>query len=168
MFSQTVEYALRVVVYLASLDGKPATTKQIAAVTKVPEGYLAKVLQGLGRAGLVLSQRGLHGGSILALSPEKLNIYDVIEAVQPIQRIRSCPLSLQSHGVKLCALHKRLDDAMAEVERVFRQSTIAELLTEPTNSKPLCEHGEVPRDRFAARRELRSAAASGSNGGRRR
>ena len=45
MFSQTVEYALRVVVYLAGLNGLPATTRQIAGCTKVPEGYLAKVLQ---------------------------------------------------------------------------------------------------------------------------
>jgi Rrf2 family nitric oxide-sensitive transcriptional repressor len=138
MFSQTVEYALRVVVYLAGLDGLPATTKQIAGCTKVPEGYLAKVLQGLSRAGLIQSQRGLHGGSVLALSPDKLSVYDIIEAVQPIQRIRFCPLNLNSHGVKLCALHRRLDDAMAMVERAFRESTIADLLTQ-SGSKPLCD-----------------------------
>jgi Rrf2 family protein len=139
MFSQTVEYALRVVVYLASLNAAPATTRQIAAVTKVPEGYLAKVLQGLGRAGLIQSQRGLHGGSVLALAPEKLSLYDVIEAVQPIQRIRFCPLTLDSHGVKLCALHKRLDEAMAMVERAFREATIAELLVEPCAVRPLSD-----------------------------
>jgi Rrf2 family protein len=146
MFSQTVEYALRVVVYLASLDGVPATTRQIAVVTKVPEGYLAKVLQGLSRAGLIQSQRGLHGGSVLALSADKLSVYDVIEAVQPIQRIRSCPLNLKSHGVKLCPLHKRLDDAMAMVERAFRESTIAELLLQTNGSKPLCDVVDQPTE----------------------
>jgi Rrf2 family transcriptional regulator, nitric oxide-sensitive transcriptional repressor len=145
VFSQTVEYALRVVVYLASLKGVPATTKQIAGVTKVPEGYLAKVLQGLGRAGLIQSQRGLHGGSVLALPPDKLSVYDVIEAVQPIQRIRLCPLNLKSHGTKLCSLHKRLDDAMAMVERAFREASLADLLAECTSSKPLCETEEPPR-----------------------
>lgn len=139
MFSQTVEYALRVVIYLASLSGAPATTRQIASVTKVPEGYLAKVLQGLSRAGLIQSQRGLHGGSVLALSPDKLSMYDVIEAVQPIQRIRTCPLSLKSHGIRLCALHQRLDDAMALVERACREATIASLLEEGTGCRPLCE-----------------------------
>src|SRR6476469_318645 len=120
MFSQTVEYALRVVVYLARLDHLPATTKQIAAVTRVPEGYLAKVLQGLGRSGLVHSQRGLHGGSVLALTPDKLSVYDVIEAVQPIQRIHACPLNIPSHCGKLCTLHRRLDEAMAVVQKTFR------------------------------------------------
>ncbi len=159
MFSQTVEYALRVIVYLGSLEGVPAVTRQIAAVTQVPEGYLAKVLQGLSRAGLVQSQRGLHGGSILALPPEKLSVYDVIEAVQPIQRIRSCPLGLPSHGSRLCPLHRRLDDAMAMVEKACRESTIADLLSEPTFSKPLCDaskESNVPRR--AAKREPRVSA----------
>src|ERR1041384_8003246 len=98
MISRTAEYALRVIVQLASLEGKPATTRQIAQATRVPEGYLAKVLQSLGRAGLIRSQRGLRGGSILVRLPEQISIYDVIDSVDPIQRIRSCPLGLKSHG----------------------------------------------------------------------
>lgn len=139
MFSQTAEYALRIVVYLASLNGRPATIRQIAIVTKVPEGYLAKVLQALGRAKILSSQRGLHGGSTLSRPAERISVYDVMEAVAPIQRITTCPLGLKSHGGNLCPLHRRLDDAMASVERAFRDSTIADLLAEPTSSTPLCE-----------------------------
>jgi Rrf2 family protein len=145
MFSQTAEYALRIVVYLASLGGKPATIRQISVVTKVPEGYLAKVLQSLSRARILSSQRGLHGGSTLSRPAEQISVFDVMEAVAPIQRITTCPLGLKSHGVNLCPLHRRLDDAMASVERAFRDSTIADLLAEPTTSTPLCE-GPVARD----------------------
>src|SRR3954470_11607335 len=115
MFSQTAEYALRVIVFLGTLRGAPATTKQIAAATRVPEGYLAKILQSLGRAGLVQSQRGLHGGSVLARDPAEVTIYDVVTASSPLPRIRTCPLGLPSHGTKLCAVHRRLDDALAMV-----------------------------------------------------
>src|ERR1041385_6153773 len=66
MFSQTSEYALRVVVYLGSLGDRPATIPQIAAATRAPAGYLAKVLRNLAIRGIVRSQRGLHGGSVLA------------------------------------------------------------------------------------------------------
>jgi Rrf2 family transcriptional regulator, nitric oxide-sensitive transcriptional repressor len=137
MFSQTAEYALRVVVFIGTLRGEPATTKQIAAATRVPEGYLAKILQSLSRAGLVQSQRGLHGGSVLGRDPVGITIYDVVTAISPLPRIRTCPLDLPSHGTKLCPVHRRLDDAMAMVEKVFRDSTIAELLAEPTTSIPL-------------------------------
>ena len=85
------------------------------------------------------SQRGLHGGFTLLPAPQDLTVWQVIEAVDPLQRIRSCPLGLKSHGVNLCPMHRRLDDAMAMVEQAFRASTVAELLAEPTLSKPLCE-----------------------------
>ena len=142
MFSQTLEYALRVVAYLATRGDSPATTRQIAAATKVPESYLSKVIQGLSRAGLVSSQRGLHGGSVLAKPPEELTLFDVAEAIDPIPRIKTCPLGLKSHGTQLCPVHKRLDHAMDLVEKVFRESTIADLMAEPSASTPLCETGE--------------------------
>ena len=94
MFSQTAEYALRAVVALADGGGKPLTTQQIAGMTKVPANYLAKVLQSLGRAGIVSSQRGLGGGSVLARPAAEISVYEVIEAVDSIQRIRTCPLGL--------------------------------------------------------------------------
>jgi hypothetical protein len=58
--------------------------------------------------------------------------------VEPFKRIRSCPLELESHRTKLCPLHKRLDDALAMIERAFKDTTVAEILAEPTTSKPLC------------------------------
>jgi len=143
MISQTAEYALRAIVYLADQDAAQ-TTQQIAKVTRVPAGYLSKVMQSLARAGLVHSQRGLHGGFVLARPPEDLTVWEVLEAVDPIQRIRSCPLGLKSHGVNLCPMHRRLDDAMAMVEKAFRNSTVRELLDEPTTSKPLCPFPNLP------------------------
>ena len=137
MFSQTAEYALRVVVFVGTLRGEPATTRQIAAATRVPEGYLAKILQSLGRAGLVKSQRGLHGGSVLSRDPKDVSVYDVVTAISPLPRILTCPLGLASHGTRLCPVHRRLDDAVAMVEKSFRESSIADLLAEPTTSIPL-------------------------------
>ncbi|HEY3787784.1 MAG TPA: hypothetical protein VGL71_02965, partial [Urbifossiella sp.] len=53
--------------------------------------------------------------------------------------ITTCPLGLRTHGIRLCPLHKRLDDAIASVESAFRNSTLAEVLAEPSESVPLCE-----------------------------
>jgi Rrf2 family transcriptional regulator, nitric oxide-sensitive transcriptional repressor len=139
MFSQTVEYALRAVVCLAQHAPEARTTEQIAAATKVPRAYLAKVLQGLARGGVVQSQRGVYGGVQLAKTPEELTILEVVNAVDPIQRIAHCPLEIASHGVRLCPLHRRVDNALALVEDAFRRSTLAELLAEPTTSVPLCD-----------------------------
>jgi DNA-binding IscR family transcriptional regulator len=51
-------------------------------------------------------------------------------AVERLGRIRQCPLGLTAHGVRLCPLHKRLDNALAMVEDAFRQTTLAEILAD--------------------------------------
>jgi Rrf2 family protein len=139
MFSQKVEYALRAVVHLAHEAPAARTTEQIAAATRVPPAYLAKVLQALTHAGVVRSQRGIGGGISLARPPARLTLLEVVNAVDPIRRIKECPLGLASHGVRLCPLHKRLDAALASVEDAFRRTTLAEILAEPTGSVPLCD-----------------------------
>lgn len=139
MFSQTVEYALRAVVNLAMRSPEPQTTADIARATQVPSAYLSKVLQGLKEKGIVKLQRGVGGGVSLAHSPEHLTILDIVNAVDPIQRIRHCPLELKSHGVQLCALHQRMDLALLSMETAFRSTTLAELLRDPNPSVPLCD-----------------------------
>src|SRR5206468_3435592 len=101
----------RAMVYLAD-HADAQTTPQIAEVTHVPAPYLAKILQSLSREGLVKSQRGVHGGFSLGLPATQTTIWDVVQAVDPIKRIKSCPLDLAAHKTKLCPLHKRLDDAL--------------------------------------------------------
>ena len=142
MLSQTVEYALRAIVYLANEIPRPQTVEQIADRTLVPPAYLSKVLQNLGRGGIVSSQRGVKGGFQLLIPPDKLTVLQVVNSVDPLQRIKECPLGLSTHGSNLCPLHRRLDDALAELERAFTGTTIAEILSEPGRSVPLCESPE--------------------------
>ncbi|MCA9085256.1 MAG: Rrf2 family transcriptional regulator [Planctomycetaceae bacterium] len=142
MLSQTVEYALRAVVFLAQNSDSAQTTQRIADSTKVPAAYLAKVLQGLREKQLVRLQRGIGGGVTLASDISTLTILDVVNAVDPIKRITTCPLELQGHGGRLCALHRRMDDAIMQMEEAFRSTTLAELLDEPNPSVPLCDATE--------------------------
>lgn len=128
IFSQTSEYALRAMVELALYPSSPLTSQQIAETTKVPAGYLSKVLQSLGRANLVSSQRGLHGGYALTRSASTITVLDVVNAVDPIQRITCCPLDLKEHGDKLCVLHQRMDSAIGKMEASLGESTIEDLL----------------------------------------
>ena len=139
MLSQTVEYALRAVVHLAMRAPDPQTTAAIAEVTKVPPAYLAKVLQGLKEKSIVHLQRGIGGGVSLAQSADTLTILDVVNAVDPIQRIKHCPLDLKSHGTRLCALHFRMDKALQSMEEAFRSTTLSDLLRDENPSLPLCE-----------------------------
>ena len=157
MISQTVEYALRAIVTIAQHEGRPCTARQISEITKVPSAYLSKLMQGLVRSGLVRSQRGLHGGFVLEKRPEELTIWAIVDVVEPIQRIHECPLGIQEHGATLCPLHRRLDTAMETIETMFRETTVAEVLSPSGSVTPLCETNnlvnlEVGRDRDKRKR----------------
>lgn len=130
MFSQTVEYALRAMVCLASGDHTPYTSQVISGRTRLPGGYLSKVLRDLVLAKLVTSQRGPNGGFLIAREPGQISILDVVNAVDPIKRITHCPMGNPAH-VRLCTLHERLDTAMGQVETALGATTLAELLNEP-------------------------------------
>lgn len=138
VFSRTAEYALRAIVWLAANAEKPRTTREIAAAARIPGGYLSKVMQTLADAGLVNSQRGLGGGFVLARPAAALTVLEVIDAVDPIRRIESCPLGLRSHAERLCALHRRLDEALEMIRAAFASCTVADLLA-GEGAPPLCE-----------------------------
>lgn len=138
MFSKTVEYALRAMAHLVGCDvaGQGGQNlEQIAARTEVPLAYLSKVLQNLGRAGLVISQRGIGGGFRLARSAESITILEVVNAVEPVQRITTCPLGLAAHGTNLCPLHAKMDAALEFIEAQFADTTLAELVGDTTQNK---------------------------------
>lgn len=155
MISQTVEYALRAVIQLASIAPAASTTADLARITQVPPAYLVKVLQALVKADIVSSHRGAGGGVSLAHSPEELTILDIVSATDPIQRIRTCPLDLATHGVKLCPLHRRLDAALAQVESAFHNTTLAEVVGDSSRIKPLCEIETRKRPRAPIRGRAR-------------
>ncbi len=139
MLSQTVEYALRAIVCLANEAPAAQTNVQLAEVTKVPAAYLSKVMASLNRAGLVRSQRGPNGGFTLSEAPEDLVLLEVVNAVDPLQRIEKCPLGIEGHGTRLCALHRHMDHVIATVEESFASTTLADILAENTGSTPLCD-----------------------------
>jgi Rrf2 family protein len=142
MLPKTAEYALRAVVWLANEPDETDSADNLAERTKVPRRYLHKVLQDLVRAKLVRSQPGPGGGYGLAQKPEKITILDVVNAVAPLERIRSCPLGLPSH-TRLCPLHKELDKVYAATEAALGRVTIAELLKSTSQIVPLCDVARI-------------------------
>jgi Rrf2 family protein len=143
MFSTTTEYALRSMVFLAVHHGSPQTAQQISAETKVPIDYLFKVLNLLARTGLVHAQRGKNGGYSLKADPLEISILDIVQAIEPIHRIKTCPLGIESHGVQLCSLHHKLDDAIRHIEDAFSSAKLADLIDDAAAVQPLCATNTV-------------------------
>ena len=140
MFSQTAEYALRAIVWLAEHKEEcPVGNQQIANGTKVPSTYLAKILQELVKAELVISRRGVGGGFTFCRDPHETTVLDVVNAVDPINCLTECPLALKSHKHKLCSMHASLNEALEKVEEVLSNSSIADLLNDRSRPTPMHE-----------------------------
>lgn len=139
VLSDACEYALRATVWLANQPREAYKVREIADATHAAPGYLVKVLQRLARAGILSAQRGSQGGFTLKREPETLGVLEIINAVDPIERIRSCPLSLESHITSLCPLHRQIDEAIERIESAFAAVTIATLQSEQKSSKGNCK-----------------------------
>jgi Rrf2 family protein len=128
MLSQTAEYALRAMVWIADHPEEPQTAEVIATAMQVPRNYLSKVMRQLVEHGVVKAQRGKSGGFCLARSMSDISVLDVVNAVDPVQRIHSCPLHLERHKNQMCPLHRKLDAAAAAIEKEFRCTPILQLV----------------------------------------
>lgn len=139
MLSTTSEYALRIMVLLAQqTDSSFLKGEDIAKGTRVPSSYLAKILQSLNRAGLVLAQKGIGGGYALNRSPDQISLFNIINAVDPFTRINKCPLGIAEHET-LCPLHRKLDDAYADFQKVFEDCSLNDF-SQNSQRSALCTH----------------------------
>jgi Rrf2 family iron-sulfur cluster assembly transcriptional regulator len=121
---RNTDYAARLMVYLTKHYGNgPISTRAAAAEEDVPYQLACKLMQKLNRAKLVESCMGPKGGFTLAKEPAKINMLDVVKAIQgPISinrclmtgddcsRRRTCPVRN-----RLAGLQKSMDKGLAEI-----------------------------------------------------
>lgn len=72
--SKFSDYALRILIHLATHEEGRMSTREIAEMQKLPFNHLAKISQWLTHEGYVDSLRGRNGGMRLALPPKEISI----------------------------------------------------------------------------------------------
>ncbi len=139
MLSQTTEYALRAMACLAYAPDELTPTPRLAEQTLVPPNYLAKVLQSLAQADLITGRRGVGGGYRLSRPAAEISLLDVVNAIDPVEPIESCPLGLPNHGMNLCALHRCVDQAARQFIEAFKGVRLSDLIADSGGTRPLCD-----------------------------
>ena len=145
LLNQTAEYALRAMSCLAYEPDRLTSTVELAEMTKVPANYLAKVLQSLAQADLIVGRRGVGGGYKLNRPAEQITLLEVINTVTKVERINACPLGLENHSGRLCPLHRRMDKAARAIIEVFGSCTLKDIVSEPDSARPLCDAQRTAR-----------------------
>ncbi len=132
MFAECDEYSLRVLICVAEEAMQQSTIQE---KTKIPAQQLPAIIDMLIQAQLIRLDQGLYH---LIPDPKELSLYDALNAIKGWQRWSSCPLEVDDHSEELCPLHRRLENISALVERQLRASTVASLLSDPSQQRPLC------------------------------
>ena len=143
ILTRAADYAVRVMVCLAGQADSTRTHRDaLAEATQVPPEFLGKVLQSLSRAGLITSQRGVHGGFALARSRDTISMLRVIEAIEGPLRLNACLLDEpQCDRRTFCAAHRVWHEAQDALQRILGSVTVGSLARESGSQE---NDGEIP------------------------
>jgi Rrf2 family protein len=134
--TRAADYAVRVMIHLASQpEEHRSLLPALAKATDVPSSFLSKVLQTLGRAGMVTSRRGQQGGFEILPKGRAASIREVVEAVDGPINLNVCLI----HGKgcdrsSWCPAHTVWSDAQSAMLAVLNASTITDLAGHPVRS----------------------------------
>ena len=123
--SRNAHYAIRTVIDLALRErGRSA---EVARRQGIPQAYMAKIVHGLSKAGIVRTYRGTHGGVQLAKSPRTVTLRDVIEATEGPLALNLCVIWDDCPCVQPCPVRASLARLQSVVEREMESVTIEQL-----------------------------------------
>ncbi|MDQ6855100.1 MAG: Rrf2 family transcriptional regulator [Actinomycetota bacterium] len=134
--SEGVEWGLHCCVVLAVLpDGAALSTGRLAEFHGVPIAYLAKHLQSMSRAGILVAGTGPRGGYSLARPPADISVLDVLEALdgdepafQCLEIRRRGPTAVPAREYRtMCGIHRVMVDADAAWRAELARASIADL-----------------------------------------
>jgi Rrf2 family protein len=102
----------------------------IAARFEIPLELLSKILQRLGRSGLIIAHKGVHGGYRLARSLEDISIADVAHAVDGF--VTACsPDAPRFDELVACPLRDPPSRVTERVLALLHALTVADISTSP-------------------------------------
>lgn len=126
--TRAADYAVRVMIHMASLpEGTMVRLKTLADAADAPEKFLAKLLQNLSRAELVISRRGPNGGFELAPGAKNATMMQVIEAIEGPFALNVCLSEKGCERQEWCPAHAVWAQAQDALLHVLRRHTIHEL-----------------------------------------
>ena len=127
---RNTDYALRAMVNLTGHYGEePVSTRHIAQAEDISYELACKLMQKLHNAGLVKSSMGSNGGFALSKKPDKINMLEIIEAIQGPLSLNRCMLEENICPNKdCCAITVELAKLQKYIGKYLLGLTLDELL----------------------------------------
>jgi Rrf2 family protein len=139
MFSKTCEYGIRAMIFIAqhSKDEARIGIREIARGIASPEHFIAKILQELGRKGIVQSIKGPNGGFYLDQKGRECSLANIVRALDGDQLFTGCGLGLpQCSELHPCPIHGEFKKIRQEISAMLEDARIGEF-TEQLDERQL-------------------------------
>lgn len=126
--SQTAGYAVLALSCLRDPGGEPTLVQDVADRTGIPKPYLSKLMNILGRKGIVKTKRGNQGGVVLAKAAAEITLDQIQELVEGTDWRDACVLGL-SHcsDERACPAHDFWKTERDRIFHVLKEITLAEV-----------------------------------------
>lgn len=121
------DYALRLLIYLAGVEGGRAQIAVVADAQAISRTHLMKIANKLAHAGLIDAARGRGGGIRLARDPADINLGEVVRTMEP-----PCPMvdCSSCRLIRRCNLPAILDQAAGAFQATLARYSLADLIRE--------------------------------------
>ncbi|MDQ3071502.1 MAG: Rrf2 family transcriptional regulator [Acidobacteriota bacterium] len=148
--SKRSDYALIAMRHLAVLGDRShpspsSSARELAERFDIPVELLAKVLQKLVRAGLLVSHQGIRGGYVLARPAAAISVADVIVAIDGPLTVTACSDADQTCGqYSKCNVRDPLGRIKDRIVSALESCTVAELASDPPAAGAMHVHFGKP------------------------
>lgn len=118
------DYAIKALACMAQDPKKKYLRHKLAKDCDIPDYFLARILQGLAKAGLLQSERGATGGFFLSRDPEYITLLDVIIAVDGSISLLDCTSSDGCKRMDNCVSAAAWGEIQREFEALLKSKTV--------------------------------------------
>ena len=130
LLTKKSEYALLSLLSI-SKHKEPINVDILSKELQISKSFLAKIMQNLAKANLVISHRGVNGGFVLNKPIEELTILEIVVAAEeknPMvfecsDAIRSCP----NNKAKICTIWPLLNNLQFKVNDLLAKLTLKDI-----------------------------------------
>lgn len=128
--TQQTDYALRILIYVATHNGHLVQIATIARDYKISKSHLMKVTSALVKHGFLIGMRGKNGGLKLARDAQEIVIGAVVRAIEPMFMVECFRENDQCLLSGCCTLSGIIDGAAQAFLAHLDQYTLADALNQ--------------------------------------
>ena len=129
LITRNSDYGIRAVCFMACEKGRMVSVPELVKELSIPRPFLRKILQVLGKKGIVRSYKGIGGGFKLARGAEDIAVMDLVEAFQGPVKVNECIFKKELCPNRArCALKKKIDKIEKHVVSELGSITIKDLM----------------------------------------